>query len=126
MARLEAMLAERRMLVAGYRQRLADLHDAGKLRFQVLPEGSDPAHQSFAVRLAESFSRSGILAGLAERGIGCGVATYSFAELGIYPGPHDAPEARALHERGISLPLYIGMRSSELDRVTGALEALLQ
>lgn len=126
MARLDGMLAERALLVAGYRERLADLHDAGVLCYQVLPEGSASAHQSFAVRLSPSVNRRRILDGLIARQIGCNVATYSFSEIGVHGGDQKAPQAKALHEQAISLPLYIGMRSSELDRVSGAMQELLK
>ncbi len=125
LARLEAMLSERRMLVDGYHERLAALHDAGKLRYQVLARGSRPAHQSFAIKLGASFQRDRVLAGLLDRNIGCGVATYSFCEIGVHHGGRAAPHARALHEQAVSLPLYIGMRSAELDRVAAALQELL-
>lgn len=125
LARLEAMLAERRMLADGYRQRLATLQERGRLRWQVLGGQSSHAYQSFSLLLDETCDRASVIAQLQDKEIGCGVATYSFAEIGIHPEAGDAPIARELHERAISLPLYIGMRSAELDRVCDALTEAL-
>ncbi len=125
LARLVPMLAERRMLVAGYKERLASLRQSGRLSWQDLPEHSVHANQSFSVLLDEHCDRDTTVAALQERGIGCGAATYSFVEIGIHADAGRAPIAKALHERSLSLPLYIGMRSAELGRVCDALGEVL-
>ena len=125
LARLQPMLIERRMLVEGYKHRLDSLVSCHGLRWQKLPEGAVHANQTFALCLPESHERAQVMARLREQGIECGVATYSFAELEIHDGLLPAPNARVLHERAIALPLYQGMRSAELDRVSDALKAAL-
>jgi len=124
LARLQAMLMERRMLVAGYHQRLAALVRKG-LSYQVLPEGAVHANQCFSVLLPEGCSRSGVMAALADQGIESGPATYAFPEIEIHEGLRPAPNAQALHQRSLALPLYVGMRSAELDRVAEALKGAL-
>lgn len=125
LARLQPMLMERRMLVEGYQQRLEPLAVSRGLRWQKLPEGAVHSNQSFALLLPESHGRGEVMALLREQGIECGVATYSFAAIGVHDGLLPAPHAQRLHERAIALPLYLGMRSGELDRVSEALKAAL-
>lgn len=125
LARLDAMIAERTILVSGYHERLAELGERGLLSWQQLPEGATHAHQTFAVRLASQHNRATVLKSIREREIDCGVATYSFTELEIHPNAGPAVNAKALHDSAIALPLYIGMRSGELDRVCDALSAAL-
>jgi dTDP-4-amino-4,6-dideoxygalactose transaminase len=120
------MLMERRMLVEGYKQRLEGLAASRGLRWQKLPEGAVHANQTFAVLLPESRDRDRVMSALRDQGIECGVATYSFAEIEIHDGLLPAPHARSLHRRAMALPLYLGMRSAELDRVCEALKAALQ
>jgi dTDP-4-amino-4,6-dideoxygalactose transaminase len=125
LARLQPMLMERRMLVEGYKQRLEPLAQSRGIRWQKLPEGAVHANQTFALLLPESQERETVMGALRDQGIESGVATYSFAEIEIHDGLQPAPRARALHERAIALPLYLGMRSAELDRVSEALKAAL-
>ena len=116
---------ERRMLVEGYRQRLQSLVASRDLRWQILPEGAVHANQTFAVHLSATHKREAVIAALTEQGIGCGAATYSFAEIEIHKETRPAPNARALHRHALALPLYLGMRSAELDEVSDALKKVL-
>lgn len=126
LARLETMQAERRMLVAGYKERLADLISPGACTWQQLLGKEEHANQSFAVLLSDESKRDGLLSGLREQNIECGVATYSFTEIEIHESTNTCPVATGLHRGAVSLPLYLGMRSSELDRVCEAVEKLLR
>lgn len=125
-ARLDAMLTERRLLVSGYQDRLLSLQSAGKLTWQMPAESARPAWQTFAVLLREGCDRNAVCAHLMSRNIETTVATFALNRLPSLAGePGIAggrfPVAEALHERGIALPLYIGMRAGELDQVCDAL-----
>jgi dTDP-4-amino-4,6-dideoxygalactose transaminase len=124
MDRLDAMLSERRLLARGYEQRLAPLLADGRLSLQQPGDGAMHSYQSYATLLSAGCDRERIQAALKARGIESGAATYAFHRVATFPGP--APilaVADALHERSLSLPMYLGMRSGELDRVCEALEA---
>jgi perosamine synthetase len=132
MTRLGAMLRERRLLVEGYRERLARLHAAGKLTWQEAPPGAEPAHQTFAVLLAEHPrlpSRDQVRAYLADAGIESQIAIYALHWLdSVRPAgtPGAAfPVAESVARAGLALPLYIGMRSAQLDRVCDTLAEVL-
>ncbi len=126
LARLQPMLIERRMLVDGYKQRLQDLVASLKLRWQVLPEGAVHANQTFSVLLSAATQREAVISSLADQGIASGAATYSFPEIEIHGNTNSAPNARLLHSNALALPLYLGMRSAELDRVCDALKQALK
>ncbi len=122
--RLDTALAERRLLAEGYRRRLAPLAAAGRISWQESPAGAMHAYQTFATRLAPDLDRGAVRAALAAAGIESGPATYAFHRLPSYAGiarPVPLAESDALHERSLALPLYLGMRSAELDRVCDAL-----
>ncbi len=126
LARMEAMIAERRLLADGYHQRLASLREAGRIWWQVSPDGARHSYQTFAILLPEDRDRDAVCARFAAADIEVAPATYAFhrvashADAGRRAGR--LPVADALHERGLALPLYLGMRSAELDRVSEVLE----
>jgi dTDP-4-amino-4,6-dideoxygalactose transaminase len=123
------MVAERRLLAAGYRERLAPLHAAGRLSWQVAADSALHAYQTFAILLAEGVDRERVRARCAEREIEVGPATYAFHRAASHAAAArragQLPVADALHQRGLALPLYVGMRSAELDRVCERLGEVL-
>ncbi len=126
MARLEPMLAERRMLVAGYKERLQSLQQRGLLSWQEPEEGALPSWQSFSVLLHDAKTRPSLFEKLSALGIESGVATYSFPQLSTFASTSACPMASRLHAGGVSLPLYIGMRSVQLNRVCEGMESALR
>ena len=128
--RLHGLLSERRLLVEGYHERLARARADGHLTWQTWPDGARPAHQTFAVILGQELpsrrDRQAVQEYLHARDIETGVASFALNRLALSRRLPDVsecafPMAEALHERGLALPLYPGMRSAELDRVTEAL-----
>jgi dTDP-4-amino-4,6-dideoxygalactose transaminase len=82
------------------------------------------AYQTFALRLAPDLDREAVRRALAAAAIESGPATYAFHRLPSYAGvarPVSLVQADALHDRSLALPLYLGMRSAELDRVAETL-----
>ena len=82
------------------------------------------AYQTFATRLAADLDREAVRRALAADGIESGPATYAFHRLPSYAGiarPVSLAQSDGLHDSGLALPLYLGMRSAELDRVCEAL-----
>lgn len=127
LARLPAMLAERRLLARGYLDRLAPLIEAGTIAPQQPVDAAMHAYQTFALRLAEGIRRDDVISALDARDIEAGPATYAFHRLASFAGAAAGPlpVADALHDRGLALPLFCGMRSGELDRVAEALAEVL-
>jgi perosamine synthetase len=124
MARLDEMVAERRLLAEGYRRRLAPLARAGRLSWQEPAPGAIHAYQTFAIRLAAGVDRDQVQRALAAAAIESGPATHAFHRLPPHRDERRAEgleQADSLHDRGLALPLYVGMRSAELDAVADAL-----
>jgi perosamine synthetase len=132
MARLDAMLRERTLLCEGYHQRLAGLQRAGKLSWQEASPDARPAHQTFAVQIAAHArlpGRDQVRAYLDDAGIESQVAIYAMHQLDsvrpAVPAGARFAVAEAVADRGLALPLYVGMRSAQLDRVCDTLAEVL-
>jgi dTDP-4-amino-4,6-dideoxygalactose transaminase len=121
LARLPALLDERRALAARYRVRL---ESSTGLALQADAPGR--AWQTFAVLLPEGVDRARVRASLEEQGIETQVASYGLHTLSAYRA--DAakfPVADALHRRALALPLWNGLAPASVDRVADALLAAL-
>ena len=127
--KLARFAAQRRRLVAAYRERL------GAMRAILQPVEDaghgDPAWHLFVVRIdfeRAGVSRADLMRRLAEAGIGSQVhyipvhrQPYYAAR---YPGTH-LPGADAYYARCLSLPLFASMSEDDVARVCGALKAAL-
>lgn len=127
--KLARFAAQRRRLVAAYRERL------GAMRAILQPVEDaghgDPAWHLFVVRIdfeKAGVSRADLMRRLAEAGIGSQVhyipvhrQPYYAAR---YPGTH-LPGADAYYARCLSLPLFASMSEDDVARVCGALKAAL-
>lgn len=127
--KLARFAAQRRRLVAAYRERL------GAMRAILQPVEDaghgDPAWHLFVVRIdfeRAGVSRADLMRRLAEAGIGSQVhyipvhrQPYYAAR---YPGTH-LPGADAYYARCLSLPLFPSMSEDDVARVCGALKAAL-
>ena len=127
MARLDELLAARAGLAAAYRERLAG---DTRLRLQQVPVGLRHCWQTLAVRLERGVDRDRTIRALRERGVEAGIATYALHRLPYHRARHglrsdDFPEADALFDRALALPLHPGLAADDVHRVCDALlEAL--
>ncbi len=127
MAKLDGLLAERRRLAACYRERLSARNDV------VLPV-VDPGHsyQSFVIRIANGGRerRNALMAALAERSIQTRPGTHAIPALGYYRNkyrldPQQFPNAMVAEVTTITLPLFPGMSTSDVDSVVEVLNGAL-
>lgn len=132
MARLDRMLRERHLQVQGYHERLQGLRQRERLSWQVPPPGARPAHQTFAVLLADHPrlpDRDQVRAYLAQAGIETQVAIHALHRQdslrASVPAGASFPVADSVADRGLALPLYVGMRSAQLDRICDTLAEVL-
>lgn len=132
LGRADELLAARRQLVDWYRAAFARSPVADLVELPMdEPDGSHAWHL-FIVRLALErlvVDRGQVMDALAERNIG---ASVHFIPLHLHPyyqrlGWHaeQFPVASREFHRVISLPLWPGMTSADIDRVVGALGAIL-
>jgi dTDP-4-amino-4,6-dideoxygalactose transaminase len=129
--KLDRFTDERRDLVAAYRAALAGC-DA--LALPEEPPGFESAWHLFVVRLDPArlrIDRAGVASELQRRGIGTSVHfiplhRHPFYRRALHVGPAEFPGAEALYARCLSLPLYPGLTTADVDRVTDALLDVLR
>ncbi len=122
---LDGWNAEREALAASYS---AALEGIGDLQLPPVADRSRPVWHLYVVRTAAPEGLGEFLAG---RGIGTGRhypeplhLMPAFADLGYRKG--DFPVAEALASECLSLPLFPGMTTSQVDRVTEAIAAYFE
>lgn len=128
--RLDGWITERRRLVDRYVERLTAGPRGARLRFQQPPPGFRHSWQTFAVVLPPGVERTRVVAGLRDRGVESGPATYALHRIGSFAGrpgfdARSLPVADRLHDRALALPLFAGMTAAQVERVTAALEEVL-
>ncbi len=112
--------AQRQQVAAGYREGLANVSG-----LTVPPDGAGHVYHLFVVEVGASI-RAAFVAGLKARGIGVGqhypVACHHMAP---YPSDRPLPVTERLVTRVVSLPMFPGMRSDEVDATVDAVKAVL-
>ena len=130
MAKLDALLAERRRLAESYTVRLAELDELA------LPNPTDNAtghtYQSYVVRLREGgrARRNAIMCALADHSIETRPGTHAVHRLGYYRDKYglsaDAfPVASASEDTTLTLPLFPYMSEGDQEYVVTQLRAAL-
>ncbi|SFU87436.1 dTDP-4-amino-4,6-dideoxygalactose transaminase [Methylobacterium sp. 174MFSha1.1] len=124
LARLDAIVAERRRLAGLYAEALAGL----ALAIPVEPDWARSNWQSYAVRLDDGADQVSVMQGLLDRGVAsrrgvmCIHLEPAYADLRLRaPLPH----SEAARDRCILLPLYSGMGDDTVHAVAGALAEAL-
>ncbi|MBC9877519.1 DegT/DnrJ/EryC1/StrS family aminotransferase [Bradyrhizobium sp. INPA01-394B] len=127
MGKLDALLEERRGLAAAYRKRLSGISDI------VLPtEDAGHSYQSFVIRISDGGRkrRNAVMAAMAERRIQTRPGTHAVPALGYYRekygiDPGQFPNAVRAEDTTITLPLFPGMKMSDIDLVVETLSKAL-
>jgi perosamine synthetase len=130
MAKLEALLAERRRIAFTYSRLLAEVDD-----LRVPTAGVDVSghtFQSYVVRVVKGCRerRNHIMAHLAAKGIQTRPGTHAVHRLGYYSNkyglkPGDFPVAALCEDTSITLPIFPGMTESDQHRVVDSILAAL-
>jgi perosamine synthetase len=123
MAKLDRLLAERRRLADGYRQRLASVSG-------IACPSADPGHtyQSFVIRVVDGGTprRNHAMDVMSARSIQTRPGTHAVHRLEYYTAKYgyqasQFPNACAAEDTTITLPIFPGMRDEDLDTVVAAL-----
>jgi dTDP-4-amino-4,6-dideoxygalactose transaminase len=130
LARLDRLVAERGRIAARYESGLAaeglPASPIGRV------PGCAPAWHLFPVLIdfaALGLTRAGVMQALRAAGIGSQVHYIPVHRQPYYRARHpelDLPGADAYYRRTLSLPLFVGLSSGDVDRVVTALAAILQ
>lgn len=128
MAKLDALLAERRSRAQGYHKRLAELSHLALPVDPVLEPGH--TYQSYVIQVLEGgrARRNAIMKQLAAHNIQTRPGTHAVHKLGYYRNRYkhkteDFPMAAAAEETTITLPIFPGMTDDDQDRVMEILSA---
>jgi dTDP-4-amino-4,6-dideoxygalactose transaminase len=116
--RLDALLAARERIAAGYAERLADL----PVLLPAADEGDRHGWQAYVIQLDR---RDEAMERLRAQGIQCQIGTYALHRLSAYRDQGEFPGADACFERSLALPLHTRLTEAELDRVAEALTAVV-
>jgi dTDP-4-amino-4,6-dideoxygalactose transaminase len=116
--RLEELLAARERVAAGYAERLAGL----PVRLPAADEGDRHGWQAYVIQVD---GRDDVMAKLRAQGIQCQIGTYALHRLSAYREQGSFPGADACFERALALPFHTRLTDAELDRVAGALTAVV-
>ena len=129
MQRLPELLADRRRIAAGYRERLQDLTGRG-LELPRVPDGATPTWQSFVVRTPVGRAALDVIAALGEGGV---QATTGAQALHLEPAYRDLdgcqrpmPGTADAFARAVALPVPPALSDDDMDRVVDALARAIQ
>lgn len=123
--RLEAMLAERAVLAAGYRERLEVIT---ALRPITPPDWAQTNWQSYFVWLDTAHNRDVLLQALQARGVATRAGIMCIHREPSYqdrPRPRPLDHSEAAQDHGLLLPFFNGMTESDQDYVVAALADVL-
>ncbi len=117
------LLAKRRAVFEGYKERLADLPE---LRVNREMPG---VTNSFWMVCAEidglnAENRDQLCLELRARGVDTRPYFYPMSDMPYLPGPADTPIAHAAAARGFNLPTYIDLSESDLDEICTAVKSV--
>jgi perosamine synthetase len=116
--RLDALLARRTEIAAGYTERLRDLP-------VLLPDADDGDVHGWQAYVLQVDDRDRVLAALRAREIEAQIGTYALPLLGAYRDQGSFPGATRVFERALALPFHSRLTDSDLDRVSEALHDLV-
>lgn len=120
--RIEETLRRKRAIAKGYRDRL----QSAPVSFQMPSPFVESSEWMVSVLLPRSADRDGIIAGMASAGIDTRPVFYCAHHMPPHYRPDlSLPVSEDISARGISLPSYPTLTSSELDRISATLMRLL-
>lgn len=122
MERIDAILARKREIAAGYRERLA----GGPVTFQRPLPGVVGSEWLVSVLLPPGTDRDRLMADMAEHKVETRPVFYCAHHMPMYQNGQSLPVAEDIAARGLSLPSFPALTGRDLDRVAGALTVALR
>jgi perosamine synthetase len=123
LARLDAILDERRRVAERYRAHLPSL------TFQEAVAGAAPNHQTIGAILPDGIDRDTLVASLATEGVQAGRLSYALSRVPTVASralvSSNPVHTERIIDTSLALPAYEGMTDAEQDRVVDALRRAL-
>ena len=107
--KLDTLLARRRQNAHYLSNKMYRSHSIGKIRLPHLPEGSTHSYQFYTIRVPEGRDR------LKEHLEKKGIATKIY-----FPAMHPLPVAEKVASQVLTLPMYSGLKTDEMDYIAEA------
>ena len=129
MAKLDALLAERKQLADNYTELLAGIVE---IAVPTVPKGCGHTYQSYVIRLrkADRSQRNAVMDALAAENVQTRPGTHAVHRLGYYADkyrirPDQFPRASICEDTTITLPIFPGMTKQQQHLVVGLLKKAL-
>jgi perosamine synthetase len=119
--RLEAILARKRAIAAGYRDLLAGL----PITFQQSGPGVDSSAWLVTILLPRGADRERLMSDMSARGIDTRPTFYCAHQMPMYEKGERLPVSEDISARGLSLPSFPSLTNQDVQRVAGALSDAL-
>lgn len=125
--RFDKTLALKRTLVDRYKAQLEDQD----ILFTKEEEGFEHAWQTFHIILPDYIDRDKVITLLREEGIGSNYGAQCIPALDFYLGKYQLdskllyPNALRAYQKGLALPLYLGLKEEEIDFISKTLINIL-
>jgi dTDP-4-amino-4,6-dideoxygalactose transaminase len=127
--RAAGFLEQRKTIALRYDEAFAGLPGV-----ELPPRGEGHAWHLYALRVREEeagIGRDALIEALAERGVGASVHFIPLHIMPYYAGrykllPEAFPNALAMYERSLSLPIWQGMQEAQVEAVCGAVTGLVR
>ncbi|TLX45204.1 glutamine--scyllo-inositol aminotransferase [Pseudoalteromonas phenolica] len=124
---LNNWIVKRRELANQYTELLAPLVQAGELTLPTIVEGHSV--QTYMTVLADSYTRSNVIAQLRDKQVESNLGAQSMSSLGLFDHSYNSqqqyPEGTRLYTHGLALPLHEGMSHEDISKVVNALNEVL-
>jgi perosamine synthetase len=120
---LDRLVSRRREIARRYRSALG-----ARVGMQRELEGAASNFQTFGIllpRTTVSGKRDRILEAMRSAGIECGILSYALSRLHSVGANEPCPNAEAIADQGMALPLFHDLSDGDAARVTSVLEGLL-
>jgi len=113
--KLDKLLAKRRQNAHYLSNKMYRLHSIGKIRLPYIPEGSTHSYQFYTIRVESG--RDALKGYLEEKGIDTKV---------YFPAMHPLPIAEKVASQVLTLPMYSGLKTEEMDYIAEAVREFVE
>ena len=113
--KLDKFLVKRRQNAYYLSKKMYPLHSIGKIRLPHLPEGSTHSYQFYTIRVESG--RDALKGYLEEKGIDTKV---------YFPAMHPLPIAEKVASQVLTLPMYSGLKTEEMDYIAEAVREFVE
>lgn len=121
--RLDKVLARKRQLAKQWGDILADMKSIAP---PYVSKNVEHVFQTYTALVGKKIDRNNVIDGLASYGVQANIGTYSSYIQPVYKSRDRCPVSLEIFNRALALPLYYGLKESEIDEAGRALKKVLK